>query len=369
MPHRSDGIVEGCAWVSGIAAGLKSAPIAFSAGILRDVSGYRSDDDAVRARLDAAIEAWQRARSELDEHRRAFALLNEQLARKSLRGMDDPAPEAIGQLPPDPSGLSLTELIELTGRLEVETERIRAARDRLAESVQLLSRRAGGETVDTSGRLSRPPRDVPAVYLLAELLPFRWFYVWVLGMWATVVGPGIVAALSGIFGERILPSAIPSVGLVVLVGLGGYHARTAIRRLGILRWGRVATVIRSSSTESDTTSYSSMPVPCAVGWVVDRSSYTGYEYTNTIEYATDEGERGTCKFKGREYAGGHVLYDTRKPSVALPVEDFAYDLEPNAQGRWPGMLRIGLWVSMLATAVIVSGWIAGVWLVSRLAIS
>jgi hypothetical protein len=51
--------------------------------------------------------------------------------------------------------------------------------------------------------------------------------------------------------------------------------------------------------------------------------------------------------RGREYTDGVVLADPHKPSRALCVTTFAYDLDRDESGNWVGRLRPRLVVGMV----------------------
>src|SRR5215469_3121631 len=86
------------------------------------------------------------------------------------------------------------------------------------------------ETADRS--LAPPPRKVPVAFRLSELLPFRWWYVWTL----------LVVAVAPIALWLQLPMAFAVVAALTLAGIYGVQLWGARIRIGLLRWGRVATV-------------------------------------------------------------------------------------------------------------------------------
>src|ERR1700752_3775594 len=80
--------------------------------------------------------------------------------------------------------------------------------------------------------LAPPPRKVPMAFGLAELLPFRWWYVWTV----------FVVAVAPIALWIQLPMAFAAVAVPTLAGIYGAQLRGSRIRIGLLRWGRVATV-------------------------------------------------------------------------------------------------------------------------------
>ena len=99
------------------------------------------------------------------------------------------------------------------------------------------------ETADRS--LAAPPRKVPVAFRLAEFLPFRWCYVWTLLM--------VAAAPIALWIQ--LPMAFAVVAALTLAGVYSVQVWGARIRIGLLQWGRVATVI-DSETLSRATYYS-----------------------------------------------------------------------------------------------------------------
>ena len=86
--------------------------------------------------------------------------------------------------------------------------------------------RAHAEPQDT--RLADAPRRVPVRFILAELLPFRWWYLFAMFM---VAIPPIALWMN--YPELLAPAAVAT--LVVIYGFQFWTGRT---RLGLLTWGR-----------------------------------------------------------------------------------------------------------------------------------
>ncbi|GAB7067479.1 DUF3060 domain-containing protein [Mycobacterium hodleri] len=204
--------------------------------------------------------------------------------------------------------------------------------------------------VDT--RLADAPRPVPLRFVLAEVLPFRWWYVFTLFM---VAIPPIIVWITS---PRLLaPAALAAVILIY-----GLQFRTARKRLALLRWGRVAQVIGSEISSRATyyggTTYSNVWLPQAHGWTVTRQLWSGPSTTTVVRYALD-GYQGEIKVRGRAYDDGVILADSRHPDRALCVSSFPYDLDRDESGNWIGRLRVRLVVGMVFWVLIVVGWLGG----------
>jgi hypothetical protein len=201
------------------------------------------------------------------------------------------------------------------------------------------------------GRLAAAPRRVPAVFLLAELLPFRWWYIW--GLFMIAVAP---IALWGAF-----PLAFTITALAAVVAIYGYQLYGATQRLALLKWGEVATVnggdTLSRGTYYSGTTYYNAYLPVASGWTVERPRYSGPSTKTKVSYQLGD-YSGEIIVRGREYTDGVVLADPRKPSRARCVTAFAYNLDRDESGNWIGHLRPRLVVGMVAWLVVLVGWLA-----------
>ncbi|WP_163748766.1 DUF3060 domain-containing protein [Mycolicibacterium helvum] len=199
--------------------------------------------------------------------------------------------------------------------------------------------------------LAAAPRQVPAGFLLAELLPFRWWYLW--GMFM------IAVALIAVWAAAPLAFSITAVAALVLIY--SYQLYGASRRLTLLRWGVVATVdgaetLTRGTYYSGTTWYNAY-LPVASGWTVQRPRYSGPSTRTKVSYRLGD-YQGDIVVRGREYTDGVVLADPRKPSRALCVTAFAYDLDRDDSGNWVGRLRPRLVVGMVVWLVVMVGWLA-----------
>lgn len=210
--------------------------------------------------------------------------------------------------------------------------------------------------VDT--RLADAPRRVPLRFVLAELLPFRWWYLFAFFM---VAIPPIIVWITN-------PRLLAPAAVVVLAAIYAVHLWTARRRLTLLRWGRVAEVtgveVLSRGTYYSGMTYSNVWLPQAHGWTVTRQLWSGPGTTTLIRYDLD-GHQGELKLRGRAYDDGVILADSRHPERALCVSSFPYDLNRDETGNWIGKLRARLVVGMVAWLLIVAGWLGGaIWISS-----
>ena len=195
--------------------------------------------------------------------------------------------------------------------------------------------------------LAPPPRRVPTAFRLAELLPFRWRYVWTL----------FVVAVVPIALWIQLPKAFAAVAVLTLAGIYAVQLRGARARIALLTRGRIATVTGTESVSRATHYSGNIHLPMAHGWTVTRERWSGPKTKTTVHYALD-GRAGTLAVCGREYADGVILADERDPARARCVTSFPYDLDRDSAGDWVGRLRPRLRVGMVCWLVIVIGWLS-----------
>ena len=156
--------------------------------------------------------------------------------------------------------------------------------------------------------LAPTPRRVPLRFLVAEVLPFRWWYLFTI--FSVAIPPIIVWMMQPLW---VLPAAV-----LVVVIIYGLQARAARTRIALLKWGRVATVtgsdVLSQATYYGGTTYSNVVLPVARGWSVTRPVWSGPKTKTRISYQLD-GYRGDIVVGGREYVDGVVLADERHRSA------------------------------------------------------
>lgn len=198
--------------------------------------------------------------------------------------------------------------------------------------------------------LAPPPRKVPLAFWLAELLPFRWWYVWTL----------LVVAVAPIALWMQLPMTFAAVAALTLAGIYGVQLWGARARIALLKWGTVATVTDtetvSRATDGKPTTWYNVYLPVARKWTVTRQRWSGAHTRTRVRYTLDR-YRGELVTRGREYVDGVILADERSPARARCVTSFAYDLDRDETGNWVGGLRPRLRVGMACWSVIVLGWI------------
>lgn len=203
--------------------------------------------------------------------------------------------------------------------------------------------------VDT--RLSAAPRRVPLLFLLAELLPFRWWYLTAMFL---VAVPGAIAWAT-------TPALTLPVAALTLVLIYAWQLVGTRTRLQLLKWGQVATVtgaeIASRASYYGGVTWYNAPLPVASGWRVTRPLWSGPSTKTDIRYALN-GYQGELRVRGREYVDGVILADQRHPDRARCVTYFPYDLDRDDTGDWVGRLRPRLVVGMVIWLVVVLGWLA-----------
>jgi hypothetical protein len=214
-----------------------------------------------------------------------------------------------------------------------------------------LGDHAGVPAPPVDARLAPPPRRIPPGFWLAELLPFRWWYVF--AMFMVAVTP-IVLWIQA-------PLAFPIAAVLTVAVIYAFQFRIARDRIALLKWGQVATVtgtqILSRATYYSGTTWRNVPLPLARGWRVERPLYSGPSTKTLIRY-TVNGSAGELVVGGRQYIDGVVLADPRKPARALCVTSFRYDLDRGEAGNWIGRIRPLLKLGMAVWSILLVGWVA-----------
>jgi hypothetical protein len=224
-------------------------------------------------------------------------------------------------------------------------------RQALAPTGLGLGGQAGFSAPPVDGRLAPAPRKIPAAFWLAELLPFRWWYVFALFM----------VAVTPIALWIQLPIAFPIAAVLTVAVIYAFQFRFARDRIALIKWGQVATVtgtqILSRATYYSGTTWRNVPLPLARGWRVERPMYSGPSTKTRIGY-TVNGSAGELVVRGREYYDGVVLADPRNPARALCVTSFCYDLDRDESGNWIGRVRPTLKLGMAVWSILLVGWLA-----------
>ena len=199
--------------------------------------------------------------------------------------------------------------------------------------------------------LGAAPRAVPASFVVAEALPFRPSYLWILFF--------VGAAPIALWIAR--PLLFGVVGFVTVSAIYASRLRATRTRLALLKWGSVATVVEAERIE-EMPSYSGRTwfngyAPVARGWSVTRDRASRPNVKTRIRYSLGD-YQGDLMLTEREYIDGVVLADQRDPAAALCVTAFPYDLVVDGSGNWVGALRPGLKLGMAVWLVVVLVWLA-----------
>lgn len=201
-------------------------------------------------------------------------------------------------------------------------------------------------------QLAAAPRHVPFVYRLVLLNFNLWFCFAVFFLF--IPFPAFI---------KHVPVAGLAVGLAFFSGFLGWKLRQAHIRHVLLRWGAQADVT-GSNLLSQGTYYSGAVVQNtrmsqAHGWTVTRKFYSGPISRTRIDYRLN-GTSASMVLRGLTYEGGVVLADTRKPSRALCVSSFPYDIEPDSTGNWPGKVKLTTLIGTFAMAIYLGAWGGGI---------
>ncbi len=191
--------------------------------------------------------------------------------------------------------------------------------------------------------LAEPPRHVPFAFKVAT------FDLKVVELFALAVGSVAGLALWWAV-DAALPVALVGACLVIAF----LRVRKYVRRIGMLKWGKVATVTNSDLTSQGTyysgTTYQNMFLRQAQGWDVTSRLYSGPGSKTEVQYSLD-GQNGVLNVKGLPYTNGVVLADSRKPSRAMVVSQFPYSVKPDESGNYVGQLSAWRWGGIITTLV------------------
>jgi hypothetical protein len=194
------------------------------------------------------------------------------------------------------------------------------------------------------GPLAEPPRRVPFSYKLAT------FDLSVYELFMLVIGSTAPIAV-WIFA----PMAIPAALIAAVLVMAWFRGRRYVRRIGVLKWGKVATVTNNDTLSKGTyysgMTYNNMRKRMATGWDAKTIWYSGPGYKNQVDYTVD-GVPGTLVFRGLQYTQGVILADPRKKDRALCVSQFPYSVKPGPDGQLTGELSAWLWGGIIATLVV-----------------
>ncbi|MCW2764087.1 MAG: hypothetical protein JWO11_46 [Nocardioides sp.] len=234
---------------------------------------------------------------------------------------------------------------------------------RVAGMLGALPENVGPVTPTTVERLSEPPRRVPFAFRLSSFWAWSWWEAF--SVFMVVIAP---IALWGFF-----PWTIPAAFILGVLAIVVVRGRKYVRRVGLLKWGKVATVTNSDEISRGTyysgTTYNNMLVRQANGWDVTKRFYSGPASKTKIDYSLD-GANGSLTLRGLPYNNGVILANSRKPTTALCVSSFPFPVKPNATGDFEGggispWSWLGIFLAMaLHIALVVGGVYAvhGLWL-------
>jgi hypothetical protein len=224
---------------------------------------------------------------------------------------------------------------------------------------------AGPASAESVDRLVDPPRQVPFSFRLVAFESWSWWEAFSVMM--VLVAP---IALWGFF-----PDTIPAAFILGLLAILVVRGRKYLKRVALLKWGKVATVTNADEISRGTyysgTTYNNMLVRQANGWDVTKRMYSGPASKTEVHYSLD-GTNGTLTLRGLPYRYGVVLADSRKPSRALCVSSFTFPVKPDANGEWQrGGISPWSWLGMALAfsmhAALVAGAVyavQGLWLTS-----
>lgn len=210
-------------------------------------------------------------------------------------------------------------------------------------------------TPPAPGELAPAPRAVPFAFK-AMALPWSWWTAWALFMIAIApIALWIIVPIAGVI--------VAPVTLVVILVLRLRRERT---QLALLKWGEPATVtnvdVASVGTYYSGVTYQNVRLAQAHGWQVTREWYSGPGTATKITYELG-GTSPTLSLHGLPYDNGVILADKRRPSRALCISSFAYDLDRDATGNWKGHVPPRVVVGSILMMVLLIGWTAAMVLV------
>ena len=196
--------------------------------------------------------------------------------------------------------------------------------------------------------LAEPPRHVPMSYRLAT------FNLSVYELFILLIG-----FIAPIAVWMFLPIVIPGALIAAVLVIGWFRGRRYVGRIGMLKWGKVATVADNDTLDKGTyyggVTYNNMRKRTATGWNAKTIWYSGPAYKNKVDYTLD-GATGSLEWRGLRYQQGVIFADSRKPSRAMEVSMFPYSVKPGPDGQFTGELSAWLWGGIMSTLVIEVTW-------------
>lgn len=207
-----------------------------------------------------------------------------------------------------------------------------------------LAAGAPPEPPEAAAGLAEPPRPVPMSYRIAT------FNLSVYELFILAIGAVAPIALWALF-----PVVIPAALIAAVLVIGWFRGSRYVKRIGMLKWGKVATVTNNDTLSKGTyysgLTYNNMRKRTATGWDAKTIWYSGPAYKNKADYVLD-GATGSLEWRGLQYQQGIILADSRKPSRAMEVSMFPYSVKPGPDGQLTGELSAWLWGGIISTLVV-----------------
>lgn len=222
-----------------------------------------------------------------------------------------------------------------------------------AELAKAKLEQAAGSSSSSDTRLCDPPRRVPLAMRLL-VLTWSWWAIWALFMVA--IAPISVWQSLHDRGRDVLELVLME-GVLVAVLL--FLMRKTWLRQTLLRRGVVARVtdreVTSVGTYYSGLTYQNSFLAQAERWKVTRRLYSGPSTKTQISYDVG-GTREQLTLRGLPYKNGVILADPRKPSRALCVSQFPYDLDRDDNGDWIGRLSLRVVIGSVAMWAVAAAW-------------
>lgn len=198
--------------------------------------------------------------------------------------------------------------------------------EQVAGMLGALPAHVGPATPTTVDRLADPPRRVPLTFRLSSLWSWSWWEAF-----AVVMGAVAPIVVWGFF-----PWTIPAALVLGVLVIAVVRGRRYLKRVGLLKWGKVATVLNAAEISRGTyysgTTYQNMRVRQANGWDATTRWYSGPASTTEIKYSLDDVD-GTLTLRGLPFNNGVILADSRQPTRAMCVSSFPFSVRPDANGE------------------------------------
>ena len=101
----------------------------------------------------------------------------------------------------------------------------------------------------------------------------------------------MIGAVAPIAVWAFFPVVIPGVLIAAVLVIGWFRGRRYVKRIGMLKWGKVATVTNNDTLSKGTyysgLTYNNMRKRMATGWDAKTIWYSGPAYKNKADYLLD----------------------------------------------------------------------------------